>query len=48
MIVLTVKYSYHEYEKYFETGKELNAFIKHKKRTFPGTVLKGSTLFIND
>lgn len=48
MIVLKVKYSYHEYEKYFETGKELQKFIKHKKLTYPGTVLRGNTLYIND
>lgn len=48
MIVLTVKYSYHEYEKFFETGKELQKFIKHKKLTYPGTVLRGNTLYIND
>jgi len=51
MITLTVIYcSNYNFDtiKYFETGKELNAFIKHKKRTFPGTVLRGHTLYIND
>lgn len=51
MIALTVVYtSNYSFDtiKYFETGKELNDFIKHKKKTFPGTYLKGTTLYIND
>ena len=39
-----------ETTKYFETGKELNAFIKHKKLTYPGTRLGGffgRTLIVN-
>lgn len=51
MIALTVVYtSNYSFDtiKYFSTGKELNDFIKHKKRTYPGTFLSGHTLYIND
>lgn len=36
--------------KYFESGKELQAFIRHKKITYPGTKLGGffgRTLIVN-
>lgn len=39
-----------ETTKYFETGKELQAFIRHKKLTYPGTRLGGffgRTLIVN-
>ena len=51
MITLTIVYtSNYAFDtiKYFDNANELNKFIKHKKRTFPGTYLKGSTLYIND